>query len=244
MFSTPGLGNSSSAFGERGITKRLSAVSRQRSLAAERLLDVGCGDGAYTMRLAEECGQVDAVDIEPRRIALFRDRIRHHAVRDRVRIHQMPATELDFPDDTFDRATAIEVVEHIDDLPRALAEIARVLKPGGAFSLTTPNRWFPFETHGVLVRGRRRSPLVAPGVTWIRPLHRRVSDARTFTSSELDALLGEAGLRLRTLDTIMPPFDRNRPLSGVLRRVGDALERTPVRAFGMAFVATADKPTA
>jgi SAM-dependent methyltransferase len=45
---------------------------------------------------------------------------------------------LDFPDDWFDRVLAIHVLEHLDNLPSALAEIARVLKPAGRFSVVIP----------------------------------------------------------------------------------------------------------
>jgi SAM-dependent methyltransferase len=45
---------------------------------------------------------------------------------------------MDFPDDYFDRVLAIHVLEHLDDLPVALAEISRVMKPTGTFSVIIP----------------------------------------------------------------------------------------------------------
>lgn len=234
-----GLGKSS-AKGERGITKRLDALARQTPLRGDRLLDIGCGDGAYTVRLAESFGQVEAIDIQQDRLALFAERIAGTGLADRVTVREMSATALDYPDATFDLITAIEVVEHVTELPGALAEIHRVLRPGGRFCVTTPNRWFPFETHGVLVRGRRYPSSRAPFVTWVRPVHRRFSDARTFTAAELRGHLAQAGLRLRSLDYMMPPFDR----SGVGRRIRaatDRIERSPLSFFGMTLIATAEK---
>src|SRR3546814_6839351 len=49
---------------------------------------------------------------------------------------------LPFPDDTFDRIIAAEVLEHIPDDEGAIAELHRVLKPGGTIAVTIP-AWFP-----------------------------------------------------------------------------------------------------
>ncbi|MBR8741396.1 bifunctional 2-polyprenyl-6-hydroxyphenol methylase/3-demethylubiquinol 3-O-methyltransferase UbiG [Nocardiopsis sp. MG754419] len=234
-----GLGNPSSAFGARGVAKRIGAVARQLPTCGDRLLDVGCGDGTYTVALAEGYARVDAVDVEPGRLDAFAARVAGTDLEDRVEVHKMSADTLAFEDGAFDRVTAFEVLEHLDHLEESVAEIHRVLAPGGAFSLTTPNRWFPFETHGVLWGDRRRSALTAPFLPWVRPLHERMSDARAFTTQEMGRLLRDAGLRVRAIDYLMPPFDR-RPRA--FQTVADGLESTPARVFGMAMVVTAVKP--
>jgi SAM-dependent methyltransferase len=235
-----GLGKSS-AFGERGIRKRLDALARRTDLRGDRLLDIGCGDGAYTTRLADGFNRVDAIDIQADRLTLFTERIKGSPAAHRITIGEMSATKLDYPDNTFDLVTSIEVLEHVDELDQALREIRRVLKPGGRFAFTTPNRWFPFETHGFIYRGRRYPPARAPLLTWIGPLHRRLADARTFTAVELRRRLTAAGLRTRSIDYIMPPFDRS-SVGRRLRPITDLAERTPLRWFGMALVVTAEKP--
>ncbi|SEG46756.1 Methyltransferase domain-containing protein [Thermomonospora echinospora] len=235
-----GLGKSS-AKGERGITKRLDALSRQTALRGDRLLDVGCGDGVYTVRLADGFSGVEAIDIQEDRLALFTERIKDTPLQRSITVRAMSAAELDYPDASFDLVTAIEVMEHVAELPRTLAEIHRVLRPGGRLCITTPNRWFPFETHGVLYRGRRYPSSRAPFVTWVRPVHRRFSDARTFTAAELRQHLAEAGLRTLSVDYMMPPFDR----SGIGRRIRDVtdrIERSPLSFFGMTLIVTAEKP--
>lgn len=239
MHNPLGLGKSS-AFGERGISKRLDALARRTDLRGDRLLDIGCGDGAYTIRLADGFNRVDAIDIQADRLALFVHRSAGSAA-DRIIIGEMSATDLDYPDSTFDLVTSIEVLEHIDELDQALLEIRRVLKPGGRFAFTTPNRWFPFETHGFIYRGRRYPPARAPFLTWIGPLHRRLADARTFTSAELRRRLAVAGFRTRSIDYIMPPFDRS-SVGRRIRPITDLAERSPLRRFGMALVVTAEKP--
>jgi SAM-dependent methyltransferase len=241
MHNTLGLGNLSSAFGDRGITKRLEAIGRRTPLQGDRLLDIGCGDGAYTTQLAAGFGAVDAVDVQDGPLAQFAGRIVDTPLATTITIRQMSATSLSFPDAAFDMVSAIEVLEHVTELDEALAEICRVLRPGGRFVFTTPNRWFPFETHGFLIGGRRYPPARAPFLTWVGPLHRRLADARTFTAAELRRRLAAAGLRVATVDYIMPPFDRS-AAGRRLRPLTDFAEQTPLRVFGMALVVTTVKP--
>lgn len=68
----------------------------------------------------------------------------------------MSAYSLDFPDHTFDTVTLIEALEQLERPGAALAEIARVLQPGGQLYITTPNRLWPIEQHGLKVRGTKR----------------------------------------------------------------------------------------
>ncbi len=234
-----GLGKSS-AHGERAFMKRLGVLRGRTEMSGDRLLDIGCGDGAYCVRLAPSFTSVDAIDIQTDRLALFIERVAGTPLADQITIREMSADKLDYPDDTFDLVTAIEVLEHVTELDRALAEICRVLKPGGRFAFTTPNRWFPLETHGFHFRGRRYPPARGPFLTWIRPLHTRLARARTFTAKELRQRLTRAGLRTLTVDYIMPPFDQS-AVGGRIRPITDLAERTPLRIFGMALVVTAGK---
>ena len=239
MHNPLGLGKSS-AFGERGIRKRLDVLGQRTELSGSRLLDIGCGDGVYTIRLADGFSRIDAIDIQADRLALFVERLDGDPAARRITVSKMSATKLDYPDSTFDLVTAIEVLEHIAELGRALEEIRRVLKPGGRFAFTTPNRWFPFETHGVIYRDRRYSPARAPFLTWVGPLHRRLADARVFSATELRRRLADAGFRTHSIDYVMPPFDRS-PVGQLIRPVTDLAERTPLRRFGMALIVIAEK---
>ncbi|PDP87552.1 SAM-dependent methyltransferase [Glycomyces fuscus] len=233
------LGDASSAFGVRGVVKRVGAVSRQLPAHGDRLLDVGCGDGTYTVELAGGYVRVDAVDLDPERLDAFAGRIAGTGLEDRIGIHKMSADALAFDANTFDRVTAFEVVEHVEDLEGALREVRRVLKPGGAFSLTTPNRWFPLETRGVPWGGRRRSAPTAPLPPWSGPPHARMPRTRVFTTQQMGRLLRGAGLRVRAIDYLMPPFEGR---TTALQTLSDTLEGTPLRVFGAAMAVTAVKP--
>ena len=234
-------GAKSSNKGERGITKRLEALARLTPLTGGRLLDIGCADGTYTERLAKGFESTVAIDIEPERLADFVRKLRAAEFKPEIAVYHESADALRGPANVYDMVTAIEVLEHVADLPGTFAEVARVLKPGGRFCVTTPNRWFPFETHGPLIGGRRRKPWVAPGLPWVRPLHRRWSDARAFTRRELVAEAGRVGLVLVGHEWMMPPFDRN-GLGKRVRWVTDWVERSPLAFLGMAHVAVFEKP--
>lgn len=230
-------GAKSSNRGERGITKRIEALARLTPLTGGRLLDIGCADGTYTMRLAGGFEHTDAIDIEPERLADFKAR---PLTDDFVVVHEMSADSIAFAAERFDMVTAIEVLEHVADLDGTLSEVHRVLKPGGRFCVTTPNRWFPFETHGPLIGGKRRPSWVAPGLPWLPPLHRRLSDARAFTRRGLAHQAGEHGLRLVGGSWIMPPFDRH-PIGRRIRPITDWIERGPFGFLGMALVLVFEK---
>ncbi|QIG44389.1 class I SAM-dependent methyltransferase [Nocardioides anomalus] len=229
-------GEKSSSKGARGVSKRLDALSSLTPLRGRRLLDIGCADGTYTRRLAVGFAQVDAVDIEPERLDDFR-----RAGLGSIRVQEMSADALDFPDETFDVVTAIEVMEHVGDVDAVLREVARVLSPGGRFLVTTPNRWFPFETHKPIINGKRRRPWVAPGLPWIPAVHRKFSDARAFTVTGLSRQASAAGLRMSAHTYIMPPFDAS-AVGRRIRPVTDWVEGSPLSFFGMALVGVFERP--
>ncbi len=100
-----------------------------------RVLDVGCGVGVM-MRYLESAGyECNGVELSAFAAAFARQR--GHDV------HSGDFLEVDFEENSFDLAAAVEVIEHVPD-PRAFIEkILRVLKPGGLFYYTTGNfRWF------------------------------------------------------------------------------------------------------
>lgn len=229
-------GARSSNKGVRGVSKRLNALASLTPLSGGRLLDVGCADGSYTLVMAEHFETVDAIDIEPARLDDLRAKLEQRGgAATPVTVAQMSADDLQFPDGCFDVVTAIEVLEHVADLDRTLQEVHRVLAPGGRFLVTSPNRWFPFETHGPVVAGARRPTWAFPFLPWIPPLHRRWSDARAFTVTGLARQAQQHQLPVTGKTYIMPPFDRSR-VGRKIRPLTEAVERSRLNFFGMALV--------
>lgn len=94
----------------------------------ERVLDIGSGPGFLAAEMAAEVGpegEVHGADPSESMLAIARRR------ETRVRYAVGDALALPFADETFDAAVATQVYEYVEDMPAALAEARRVLKPGG-----------------------------------------------------------------------------------------------------------------
>jgi ubiquinone/menaquinone biosynthesis C-methylase UbiE len=97
--------------------------------AGQRLLDVGCGNGAVCVGLADAFGlDVIGVDIDPEQIDSARLAAGAQAG---VGFLVCDATSLPFPSGHFDFVYSNKTTHHIRNWPEAVAEMARVLKPGG-----------------------------------------------------------------------------------------------------------------
>ncbi|HJR58824.1 MAG TPA: methyltransferase domain-containing protein [Vicinamibacterales bacterium] len=92
--------------------------------AGTRVLDAGCGEGVL---VDEYAGRLAIEGIDPNYSS---DRVRNGSL-----------TALPYPDSSFDRALCLDVLEHLtfDDQPRAMAELHRVVRPGGEIFVSIPN---------------------------------------------------------------------------------------------------------
>ncbi|WP_028649615.1 class I SAM-dependent methyltransferase [Nocardiopsis sp. CNT312] len=112
------------------------------------LLDVGCGPGSITVDLAQRVapGPVTAVDASPEAIELARTTARNTGA-DNIDFRVGDAHGLDLPDDSFDIVHAHQVLQHVADPVRALAEMRRVARPGAAVAVCDSDYsamyWYP-----------------------------------------------------------------------------------------------------
>lgn len=103
----------------------------------KRVLDYGCGSGYGSARIAEMAASVDAVDVADDAIKHAREQF----PRDNLRFSSIdPSAPLPFPDGSFDTVLSFQVFEHVTNVDHYLGEIKRVLVPGGALVLVTPDR--------------------------------------------------------------------------------------------------------
>lgn len=96
----------------------------------DRVLDAGCRDASHLIRLVRD-NSVDGVGVEPVPVHVERARaaVAAAGMNERVQLHLGVIHELPYPDDFFDLVWCRDVVEQLDDLDGALAELRRVLGP-------------------------------------------------------------------------------------------------------------------
>ncbi|MFL5335645.1 MAG: class I SAM-dependent methyltransferase [Geminicoccaceae bacterium] len=95
----------------------------------ERVLDIGCGTGSLTFALpqAANVAEVAAIDYAP----AFVEEARRRNTDPRITISQRDACAIPFPDGRFDRALSLLVLHFVPEADRAIAEMCRVVRPGG-----------------------------------------------------------------------------------------------------------------
>ena len=157
--------------------------------AGERVLDLGCGGGRHAFEAARRGARVVALDRDTGDLKDAAAILAAMHLAGEVPAGT-PATAvngnalaLPFADAAFDRVVAAEVLEHIPADTVALAELARVLRPGGTMAVTVP-RWFPERVCWAL-SSDYHAPAVAGG------------HVRVYRSAQLAARLRAVGLRLR-----------------------------------------------
>ena len=108
--------------------EQILPMAREELAGFDRVLDVGCGDGQISRLLASGGATVVGIDPTWNQIRIAHERGGGAA------FVRAGAAELPVADASFDAAVACLVFEHIDDVDGAIAEVARVVRPGGRFS--------------------------------------------------------------------------------------------------------------
>ena len=119
------------AFFHRNRARVVRRLIARHAVPNEQILDAGCGTGLNLRNLP--AGSV-GIDINPRNIALLKERLPHHQVLEGD-IEALP-----FADGTFGTVLCTEVLEHVPDPAAALREFRRVVKPGGVLIGSVPAR--------------------------------------------------------------------------------------------------------
>lgn len=231
------------------LAKRLRVLEPYLSPASV-VLDAGCGEGDYVVALRGIYGLAAyGIEFVEEKVAAFASA---HPERDWVRRGDLQA--LPYESETFDLVLLNEVLEHVPDESAALAEVRRVLKPGATLVVFSPNRLYPFESHGVY--SRRSGAKIPPYVPFVPYIPVRIGRkvfrywARNYWPGELATLLQDAGFRPIRRTYVWQTFENIsgtqpgliRRFRKTLRAVASGLERTPlVRSFGVSQVLVARK---
>jgi SAM-dependent methyltransferase len=143
-----------------------------------RVLEIGCGTGNLLLLAKRRCPDAEVTGLDPDPAALRRTRRKADRAGLAVRLDRGFASDLPYPDASVDRVLSALMLHHLDpaDLPRALAEVRRVLRPGGSLHVVD------------IVGGHRaHGPL-----GWLARRSRHLEDG---SPERLTALLADAGLR-------------------------------------------------
>jgi SAM-dependent methyltransferase len=221
-----------------GQDRRLDLIRRYAPLEGKRILDVGCGLGAYVRKLSAFSDQVFGVDIDEAKV--------DDARRTLPNIFQAPAEQLPFQDGYFDVVLLHEVLEHVEDDRLAVREAFRVMAQRGRMVVFVPNRWYPLETHGIYWRGKYHFGnylLVNYLPDELRS--RLCPHARAYTRAGLRCLWAGLDHRVIIHTQIYPGYDNiaygHRNLARLLRALTYALESTPLRVLGLSHLLVVEK---
>ncbi len=223
------------------ITERLErsvVLDLAGPLAAREVLDVGCGDGAYALAAARAGARVTGLDRSTAALARARER----AGSERLAVDLLVGDigTLPLPADRFDLVLAVTVLCFVEEPARAVAEMARVLRPGGLLVLGELGKWSTWAAWRRL-RSLARSDDLADGAVLVGG---RASLAVTRRG---------ARPRHRARRGVLPTTRNGRPAAGARRAVsrsrdasrrGVRRDRRAPAAAGHAIFATTGRPSA
>jgi len=193
---------------ERHIDEALIAGQITKS---DRIIDVGCGMGRYTLLMAERGLRVEGLDMS----AVLIDRLREYGgARLNVPLHV--ADVINPPQEligAYDVVIGYFVLHHIHDLPPSFAGMTRMLKPGGRMVFVEPNPYNPLYYVQIAI---------TPGMRWQG--ERGIVNMRRRVIRDACERAGLVDFELRRFG-FFPPFITNKPAGRAVERV---LERLPV----------------
>ena len=205
-------------------------LASQLGPGTKRILDIGCGGGLLTNDLAARGHRVAGLDTMPENLAIARER----DVTRSVAYYRGDAYALPFADGSFDAVCAMDLLEHVEDPARVIAEAARVLAPSGQFFFHTFNRtWL---AHLIVIKGVE---------LFVRNTPRDLHVLRLFlTPAEVTAMCRSHGLEPVALEGSRPRF--RWPLWRMLftGEVGDDFAFTFTRSTKLGYTGMARKAAA
>lgn len=238
------------AYGGSADDSRSRTFQERRALSLEalrtpigRVLDIGAGPGVFTAALVERAHGCWVVDLSFEMIALARRQL-PPAVAERAAFAVGAIERLPFADEAFDTVVCIGVFQYLDAVSEAMAELARITRPGGQIVLSFPNGRSPLNRLHMAAIAATRWGLAALARAGIdrRPSPSRLTfrhdlPNRTFSEQEVARRAASAGLRIESVTYHLLLFPFSVPGLGALirlwnRAVGGRIPRGRFASWG------------
>jgi SAM-dependent methyltransferase len=205
---------------------------------ADSMLDCGCGDGRFLAAIARRPDRPDRLvgtDLSKRILATAKLTVAHEAAEVQVEFVRANAEALPFAAESFERVLSVQVIEHLLDPRLGVAEMARVLRPGGALVISTDNT----DNRISRVLNLPRSTVIR--MLGVRGRHAKVEFPHvTFKRAALNDLLLTADLEVLRMETFRVHLD-GLDIPGVKRTLNSIERVFPRHSWGDIIVAIARK---
>ena len=159
-------------------------------------LDVGCGYGAHIREIPDSLG----LEVQRKFFAIRKSEI-VNGIGESIPIRT----------GSCGRVFLFEVIEHVNNVKDVLLEIRRVISPDGYLFLTAPNRFYPFETHGLQACGKTIENILGIGIPLLsmfpNSIRSRIERARVYSQKDLTELLQQNGFKIVRSGYVPPNLD-------------------------------------
>ncbi|RZB30168.1 MAG: hypothetical protein SRB1_02448 [Desulfobacteraceae bacterium Eth-SRB1] len=179
--------------------------------AGRKVLELGCGTGEFTKRIAETGVDITGVDISPDLLKIATGRIKNKTVRFQIQ----NVEKMDFDDESFDIVFGSSILHHLN-LKQALLEIYRVLREGGRIVFTEPNMLNPQIWLERNIPAIRSLTHTSPGETAFLKWHLK----RELLNH------GFKDVRIRTFD-FLHPLTSQKLIQSIIN-IGNVIENIPL----------------
>jgi ubiquinone/menaquinone biosynthesis C-methylase UbiE len=238
------LGKPGTAF-SKGFQRRLDKVIEQVELKNKTILDQGCGEGVWLEAFSNftDWKNIYGFDVDPESISKL------SALSPQLSASQLkvcPAEKLEFEDDKFDIVFSNEVLEHVENDRKSVEEALRVLKSGGKFIIFTPNRGWPFETHGMFFRGKYIWGNI-PFLPWMPKFVRKKFSphVRNYSNGDIKKLFKGTEGKIVFHKHVFPAFDKLERKFGfvgkLFQKFFHTIEKSPLHFFGISHFVVVEK---
>lgn len=202
--------------------------------SGQTVLDIGCGSGALSSRLAKNGAAVTAIDLTQAAVELTKKNSGIQGLS--IQVARADAEKLPLKSGSFDRMFSWGVLHHTENFQAALDEVARILKPGGSGMMMVYYRnSIVYYLHGLFWLIAKGKLFRGYGIHTVQDFYTDGYYHRYFTARELSSCLIKAALTPLT-------FEVTQYQKKILPLVPKWLDQALKRRFGMCLVATFEKP--